>query len=71
VYQAQIFSGAKAIAASKPQPAALLRKDGVPVPEANGLSLEGLQPGSYELRVVVVDRKAGATIFRRVDFSVE
>lgn len=71
VLQAQIWSAGKVIAASKPQPATLRQKDGVPLPETNGMSLEGLTPGSYELRVVVVDRKANATTFRRVDFSVE
>src|SRR5687768_17708151 len=31
---------------SKTQPAGLQRKDGVPVPETNVMSLEGLDPGS-------------------------
>ena len=35
------------------------------------MSLESLAPGAYELRVVVVDRKADATAFRSVDFTVE
>jgi hypothetical protein len=35
------------------------------------MSLEGLAPGRYELRVVVVDRKASATAFRDIDFTVE
>lgn len=71
VLQAQIWSGGNVIAASKPQPVTLQQRDGAPLPETNGMSLEGLAPGSYELRVVVVDRKANATTFRRVDFSVE
>jgi VWFA-related protein len=71
VLQAQIWSGGKAVAASKPQPARLLRKDGVLAPETNGMSLDGLAAGTYELRVVVVDRKANATLNRRVDFTVE
>jgi hypothetical protein len=35
------------------------------------MPLEGLAAGPYELRVVVVDRKANATIFRKVDFTVD
>jgi VWFA-related protein len=71
VLQAQIRSGARLVAASKPQPVAFQQKDGVPLPQSNGMSLEGLAPGRYELRVVVVDRKASATAFRDIDFTVE
>jgi hypothetical protein len=35
------------------------------------MRLEGLDPGGYELRVVVVDRKANVTASRKVDFTVE
>jgi hypothetical protein len=31
----------------------------------------GPDPGHYELRVVVVDRKANATVSRKMDFTVE
>jgi hypothetical protein len=41
------------------------------LPESNGMSLSDLTPGKYELRVVVVDRKANATAHRGVDFTVE
>jgi VWFA-related protein len=71
VIQAQILAAKKPLAASKPQPAVFQEKDGVPMPLANGMSLEGLAPGSYTLRIVVVDRKANATIFRDVDFTIE
>jgi hypothetical protein len=71
VLQAQIRSGAKLVAASKPQPVTFQQMDGVPLPQSNGMSLEGLAPGSYELRIVVVDRKANATAFRNIDFTVE
>ena len=63
VLQAQIRSGANPIAASKPQAVTFQQKDGLPLPQSNGMSLESLAPGSYELRVVVVDRKANATAF--------
>jgi VWFA-related protein len=71
VIQAQILAAKKPLAASKPQPAVLQDKEGVPLPQANGMSLEGMAPGPYTLRIVVVDRRANATIFRDVDFTVE
>ncbi len=69
--QAQIRSGKDTIAASKPWAVTLQQKDGVPLPQSNGMSLESLARGDYELRVVVVDRKADATAYRSVAFSVE
>ena len=71
VLQAQIWSGGKVIAASKPRPAALERRDDLPVPETNGMSLQGLEPGDYNLKVVVVDRKGDATINGSTDLTVE
>ena len=71
VLQAQILSGAKPIAASKPQPVTLERKDGVPLPESSAMSLVGLASGRYVLRIVVVDPRANATVHRDVDFNVE
>jgi VWFA-related protein len=71
VLQAQILSAGKPIAASKPGPLVLEMKDGLPLPQSSGMSLEGLSPGRYDLRIVVVDRKANATVHRDVDFTVE
>jgi VWFA-related protein len=71
VLQAQVWSGGKATAASPVQPVRLQQKDGVPVPETNVMALEGLAAGAYELRVVVQDRKAGATAFRKVPFTID
>jgi VWFA-related protein len=71
VLQAQVWSGGKATAASPVQPVRLQRKDGVPVPETNVMALEGLAAGAYELRVVVQDRKAGATASRKVPFTID
>ena len=59
------------LAASEPQPVTFQQKDGLPLPQSNGMSLESLAPGDYELRVVVVDRKADATAFRSVEFTLE
>jgi hypothetical protein len=68
--QAQIWAQSKVAAASKPQPATLLVKDGAPIPQGNGMSLDSLEPGLYELRIVVVDRKTNATASRAIDFTV-
>jgi hypothetical protein len=71
VFQAQIWSGTRALAASSPKATSLQIDRGVPLPETNGIGLEGLAPGHYDLRVVVVDRKANATVSRDVDFTIE
>jgi len=71
VFQAQIWSGTQMIAASKPLPARIQLQQGVPLPETNGIPLESLSPGEYELRVLVEDRLAKTTTLRRVSFSVE
>jgi hypothetical protein len=71
VLQAQLRSGGALVGASEPQPAALQEKDGVLLPETNGMPLQGLDAGPYELRVVVVDRKANVTATSSVDFTVE
>ncbi|HXB56675.1 MAG TPA: VWA domain-containing protein [Vicinamibacteria bacterium] len=71
VIQAQIWSQSKVVAASKPQPATQLVKDGASITQANGMSLDSLAPGLYALRIVVVDRKANATASRNIDFTVD
>jgi len=70
VLQAQIRSGSRLVAASKPQPTTLQVQNGIPMPETNGMPLD-FEAGTYELRVVVVDRKANVTASRSVDFTVE
>jgi len=35
------------------------------------ISLEGMPPGTYELRVLAVDRKAGTQAERRIDFRID
>ena len=71
VLQAQLRANGQLLGASKPLPVAFQEKDGVPVPQTNGMSLGGLPPGPCELRVVVVDRKANVTAFRDIGFTIE
>ena len=71
VLQAQIFSAGKPIAASQPQPVTVERRDGVLLPQSSMMSLQGLTPGRYQLRIVVADRAAKTTAHRDVDFAVD
>jgi hypothetical protein len=71
VLQAQILAGENVMAASKPQAIVFPAREGPPAPQANGMSLEGLPAGSYELRVVVTDLKANATVIRSAEFAVD
>jgi VWFA-related protein len=72
VIQSQVFSGSKLVYASPiakmtiPESADLQR-----IPYAAQISLDEFNPGTYELRVVVIDRLTKATAFRRVYFTVE
>jgi hypothetical protein len=71
VLQAQLRANGQLLAASKPLPVTFQEKDGVPVPQTNGMGLAGLPAGPCELRIVVVDKKANATAFRDVAFTIE
>jgi hypothetical protein len=71
ILQAQIWSGNELMAASQPAPPRFLERNGVPAPETSGMSLEGLKPGGYELKVVVVDRMAGVEASQKIDFTIE
>ncbi len=72
VSQTQLFSGSKLVYASpltKLQIAPDL--DLQRVPYGARFSLKGFAPGQYELRLMVIDRLAKATAYRRVNFTVE
>jgi len=71
VLQAQLRANGQLVAASKPLPVEFRDQDGVPAPQTNSMSLASLAPGPYELRIVVVDRKANATVFRDIAFTIE
>jgi hypothetical protein len=44
---------------------------GMPVPHLSRIRLQRFEPGDYELRVTVTDRRAGAIAARTVSFTVE
>jgi len=71
VLQAQLRQGESLVAASSPQPVKVERKDGVLLPQTNGMPLAGLPVGRYALKVVVMDKRAKTTASRDIDFSVE
>jgi VWFA-related protein len=71
VLQAQMRANGQLVAASKPLPVVFRSENGVPAPQTNGMSLAGLPPGPCSLRIVVVDKKANATVFRDVGFTIE
>jgi hypothetical protein len=72
VIQPQVYAGSKLVHAS---PLAKMAMPNDPdlqrIPYAARISLERFDPGSYELRLVVIDRLTKATASRRVYFTVE
>lgn len=72
VIQSQVYAGSKLVHAS---PLAKMAMPNDPdlqrIPYAARISLERFDPGSYELRLVVIDRLTKATAYRRVYFAVE
>ena len=72
VSQTQVFSGSKLVSAS---PITKLQlpadMDLQRVPYGARFSLKGIDPGQYELRLMVIDRLTKATAYRRVNFTVE
>jgi VWFA-related protein len=70
VLQAQVWSGGKLQGVSPVEPVAVAPREEAPRPVTGRVTLEGLPSGDYELRVVVVDRKADANALRRVPFTI-
>jgi len=72
VTQTHLFSGSKLIYASPVVKMAVAQDSDLQrVPYAARVPLKGFPPGSYELRVTVIDRLTKATANRRVNFIVE
>jgi hypothetical protein len=72
VVQSQVFSGSKLVYASPIAKMAIPESSDLQrIPYAARLSLDDFNPGSYELRLVVIDRATKATAFSRVYFAVE
>jgi hypothetical protein len=72
VIQSQVFSGSKLVFASPIAKMAIPESPDLQrIPYAARISLDDFNPGSYELRLVVIDRLTKATAFRRVYFTVE
>ena len=73
VLQAQVWSGPRMVASSPVAPVPLPREANTPPEGAytSSFPLGSFAPGSYELRLMVSDRKGGQNQLRRVNFLVE
>jgi hypothetical protein len=68
VLQAQVWAAGQLQGVSPVQP--MPSSDGSTKPAIGRVVLEGLTPGEYELRVLVVDRKANVNAQRRTTFTI-
>lgn len=68
VAQAQVWTAGRLQGASPAEP---LSFDGKAASASGRIALEGLGAGEYELRLLVVDRMAKATVQQRVAFTIE
>jgi hypothetical protein len=68
VMQAQVWAGERPQGVSPPEPLAF---EGRTASVSGRIALEGLPAGAYALRLLVVDRKAQATVQKRVAFTIE
>jgi len=70
VVQAQVWAGGKLQGVSPVDPVGFADRADPPRPVTGRITLEGLADGDYELRVLVVDRKAKVDVSSRVSFVV-
>jgi VWFA-related protein len=70
VSQAEILRAGVSMGTAAPEPMAPAEPDRPPVPHTTRIKLQRFEPGNYELRVTVTDRKAVAMVSRRVGFTV-
>jgi VWFA-related protein len=71
VLQSQVWSGGELQGVSPLQPVSFPSQPGEPATLSGSIALHDLAPGSYELRILVVDRKGNTSSLRRSGFSVE
>jgi VWFA-related protein len=69
--QAQLWAGPRMVSSSPSVPVTLAPGTDTPTAYGSRFPLAGLAPGSYELRVMVSDRRSGQNQVRRVSFLVE
>jgi VWFA-related protein len=70
VAQAEVLRDGSVLGTAAPEPMAEGDAGG-PVPHVSRIGLQRFEPGGYELRVTVTDRRAGAMASRTVPFTVE
>ena len=70
VLQSQVWAAGKLQGVSPVEPVSFAEAAAPPQAVSGRITLEGLAPGEYELRVLLVDRKTNANVLRRVTFTV-
>jgi hypothetical protein len=71
VSQAQVLRGGHLLGTAAPETVEEAGPGGPPLLHTSRIKLQHFEPGEYELRVTVTDRKASAMVTRRVGFTVE
>jgi len=71
VAQAEVLHAGQLLGTAAPEALEQAEPGSPPVPHTSRIKLQRFQPGDYELRVTVTDRKASAMVTRRVAFTVE
>ena len=71
VFQAEILRGGVSLGTAAPEPMTLGEPQAPPLPHTTRIKLQRFEPGDYELRVTVTDRKASSLATRRVAFTIE
>jgi VWFA-related protein len=71
VSQAEILRGGKVLGKAAPEPLAVGAPNEAPRPHTTRIKLQPLDPGSYELRVTVIDRIANTTASQQIGFTVD
>ncbi len=71
VSQAEVLRKGQLLGTAAPEAIELGAPGGPPQPHTTRIRLRSFEPGDYELRVTVTDRKASAIVSRRIGFTVE
>ena len=71
VTETEIWRGGVKLASTPSEAMEPGERGAPPVPHTRSIKLAPFEPGDYEVRVVVTDRRAGAMASRRVGFTVE
>jgi hypothetical protein len=71
VAQAEIWREGVLLASSAPEAMPADDRAGAPAPQTRSIKLQPFEPGAYEVRMVVTDRKANEMTSRRAAFAID